>query len=228
VNGLEESFHDVLMVYCAIADSSSARFRFSRYDSKMKVVMIVVLCIGLFLPLLATSQMESLGPSDTFRAAQLTKKEVEELVSQIQDSAFDTADDWQRSQRELDRGAIATFHRTLQRRRILLASSRRNPSSLKHLSLSLLKEFFIRFLYVQRLFDAAAYVVTDHQARKFVAIHQHNALTQMFCCFLRSRRKDEVVTKRPFVALCRSKLPKKSRIAPGPMLLPDAYRFACM
>lgn len=68
---------------------------FPRCDSKMKLVMIVVLCIGLFLPLSASAQMESLGPNDTFRAAQLTKKEVEGLVRQVEDSAFDTADDWQ-------------------------------------------------------------------------------------------------------------------------------------
>ena len=67
----------------------------SARDHKMKPAMIIVLCIVLFLPLLARSQMESLGRNDTFRAAQLTKKEVEELVRQVQDSAFDTADDWQ-------------------------------------------------------------------------------------------------------------------------------------
>lgn len=68
---------------------------FLRYDSRMELVKIVVLCIGLFQPLAASSQMESLGPNDTFRAAQLTEKEVEEIVRQVQDSAFDTADDWQ-------------------------------------------------------------------------------------------------------------------------------------
>jgi hypothetical protein len=34
--------------------------------------------------------------------------------------------------------------------------------------------------------------------------------------------KPEVVTNNPFDALCRSKLPKKSRIAPAPTLLPVA------
>ena len=58
--------------------------------------MIVGLCLGLFLlPVLAASHIERLGPNDTFRAAQLTKKEVEQLARQVQDSAFDTADDWQ-------------------------------------------------------------------------------------------------------------------------------------
>lgn len=42
----------------------------------------------------AASQMESLGPNDTFGTAQLTKNEVEELLQQVKDSAFDNADDW--------------------------------------------------------------------------------------------------------------------------------------
>ena len=57
--------------------------------------MILALFVGSCLSLSAASQMESLGPNDTFRAAQLTKKEVEELVRQVEDSAFDTAEDWQ-------------------------------------------------------------------------------------------------------------------------------------
>ena len=57
--------------------------------------MIVALFIGLFLSVPAASQMERLGPNDTFHAAQLTEKEAEELVRQVQDSSFDTADDWQ-------------------------------------------------------------------------------------------------------------------------------------
>jgi len=67
----------------------------SRYDLRMKAFMIVALFIGLFLSVPAASQMERLGPNDTFHAAQLTEKEVEELVRQVQDSSFDTADDWQ-------------------------------------------------------------------------------------------------------------------------------------
>lgn len=62
---------------------------------EMKVFIILSLCIGSCLSLSAASQMESLAPNDTFRASQLTKKEVEELVRQVQESAFDTADDWQ-------------------------------------------------------------------------------------------------------------------------------------
>ena len=62
----------------------------------MKVVTIVGVCIALFLlPLLAASNMESLGANDTFLAAKLPKHEVEDLVHQVEDSAFDTADDWQ-------------------------------------------------------------------------------------------------------------------------------------
>lgn len=53
----------------------------------MKVLMILALCVGSCVSLSAASQMESLGPNDTFRAAQLTKKEVEELVRQVEDSA---------------------------------------------------------------------------------------------------------------------------------------------
>ena len=36
----------------------------------------------------------------------------------------------------------------------------------------------------------------------------------------------EVVTNKPLLALCLSRLPKKSRIAPEPILLPAPYRFA--
>jgi hypothetical protein len=56
--------------------------------------MILALCVGSCLFLSADSRMERLGPNDTFRAAQLTKREVEELLRQVEDSAFDTADDW--------------------------------------------------------------------------------------------------------------------------------------
>jgi hypothetical protein len=61
----------------------------------MKVLVILALCVGSSVSLTAASQGESLGPNDTFRAAQLTKKEVEELLRQVEDSAFDTADDRQ-------------------------------------------------------------------------------------------------------------------------------------
>lgn len=61
----------------------------------MKILLSVFLCFGFSLPLLAASQLDRLGPSDTFRAAQLTRKEVEDVVRQVQDSAFDIADDWQ-------------------------------------------------------------------------------------------------------------------------------------
>lgn len=67
----------------------------SRYDLEVKAIMIVVLFIGLFLSVPAASQMERLGPNDTFTAARLNKNEMEELVRQVQDSAFDIADDWQ-------------------------------------------------------------------------------------------------------------------------------------
>jgi hypothetical protein len=60
----------------------------------MKVLLILALCVGSCLFLSAVSQMERLGPNDTFRTAQLTKREVEELLRQVEDSAFDTADDW--------------------------------------------------------------------------------------------------------------------------------------
>lgn len=68
---------------------------FSQYDLAMRIFRSAVLSFGLLLPSVAASQLDSLGPNDTFRAAQLTKKESEEIVRQVQDSAFDTADDWQ-------------------------------------------------------------------------------------------------------------------------------------
>jgi hypothetical protein len=44
----------------------------------------------------AETQLQSLGPSDTFRAAALSSAEIGEILKQVQDSAFDIPDDWQK------------------------------------------------------------------------------------------------------------------------------------
>lgn len=43
---------------------------------------------------LAATQWQSLGPKDTFRAANLSAGETQDIVKQIEDSAYDMADDW--------------------------------------------------------------------------------------------------------------------------------------
>jgi len=53
-----------------------------------------ILAITLFASFAAAGQMQSLGPKDTFRAAKLSSKEVQEIVKLVEASAYDMADDW--------------------------------------------------------------------------------------------------------------------------------------
>jgi len=46
--------------------------------------------------LVAATQMQSLDSRDTFRRAALSSAEVKAIVQQVEDSAYDVADDWQR------------------------------------------------------------------------------------------------------------------------------------
>ena len=57
---------------------------------------------------------------------------------------------------------------------------------------------------------------------QLIAIYEDNAFTQKLSGFLCRRGNVEVVTNKPLLALCPSKLPKKSRIAPDPILFPAA------
>src|SRR3954465_2312608 len=49
----------------------------------------------LFVAVTAAAQLQSLGSRDTFRAAALSSAEVNEIMKQVEDSAYDIADDWQ-------------------------------------------------------------------------------------------------------------------------------------
>lgn len=44
---------------------------------------------------LAISQMQTLGPKDTVAAARLSAKEIQEIVAQVEQSAYDTPDSWE-------------------------------------------------------------------------------------------------------------------------------------
>ena len=83
----------------------------------------------------------------------------------------------------------------------------------------LFEEILVDFLDVKGLLNPAAHVVAYHQAGQMVAIDQDDTLAQIIGCFA---VKVEVVTNRPLAALWRSRLPKKSRIAPEPTVLPAA------
>jgi hypothetical protein len=57
----------------------------------------------------AATQLQSLGARDTFRAAALSSAEIKEIVKQVEDSAYDVADDWESELRvrHVDLGASA-------------------------------------------------------------------------------------------------------------------------
>jgi hypothetical protein len=49
----------------------------------------------LFVAVTAATQLQSLGSKDTFRAAALSSADIKEIVKQVEDSAYDIADDWE-------------------------------------------------------------------------------------------------------------------------------------
>ena len=49
----------------------------------------------LFVAVTAATQLQSLDSKDTFRAAALSSAEIKEIVKQVEDSAYDIADDWE-------------------------------------------------------------------------------------------------------------------------------------
>jgi hypothetical protein len=61
----------------------------------MTVVLAGTMSAVFFVAVTAATQLQSLGPRDTFRAAALRSAEVKEIVKQVEDSAYDVADDWE-------------------------------------------------------------------------------------------------------------------------------------
>jgi hypothetical protein len=53
-----------------------------------------ILAVVLFTSLAAIAQMQSLGPKDTFATAKLSAAEVEDILKQVERSAYDQPDDW--------------------------------------------------------------------------------------------------------------------------------------
>jgi hypothetical protein len=73
----------------------------------MKFGAFLVLNAVLICPTPAWSQMQSVGPKDTFAASRLSAKEIHEIVEAVAQSAYDTADSWQKElrARRVDLGA---------------------------------------------------------------------------------------------------------------------------
>jgi hypothetical protein len=59
------------------------------------VVLAGTMSAVFFVAVNAATQLQSLGARDTFRAAALSSAEVKEIVKQVEDSAYDVADDWE-------------------------------------------------------------------------------------------------------------------------------------
>lgn len=54
----------------------------------------VIALVLLLVSLAGAAQMQSLGPKDTFLAAKLSAREVQDIVKQVEESAYDQAGDW--------------------------------------------------------------------------------------------------------------------------------------
>src|SRR5437660_12792844 len=61
----------------------------------MAVVLAGTMSPLFFVAATAAAQLQSLGARDTFPAAALSSAEVKEIVKQVEDSAYDVADDWE-------------------------------------------------------------------------------------------------------------------------------------
>jgi len=75
-----------------------SQFRFEFCDQKMQSMKLGPLLILNMLLLCASpaiSQMQNLGPKDTSAAAQLSAKEMQEIVEAAEQSAYDTPDSWE-------------------------------------------------------------------------------------------------------------------------------------
>jgi len=65
----------------------------------MKLGALLILNAVLVCASPATSQMHNLGSKDTFAAARLSAKEIQEIVAEVEQSAYDTPDSWERELR---------------------------------------------------------------------------------------------------------------------------------
>jgi hypothetical protein len=61
----------------------------------MKLGALLILNTVLVCATPATSQMQNLGANNTFAAARLSAKEVQEIVAEVEQSAYDTPDSWE-------------------------------------------------------------------------------------------------------------------------------------
>ncbi len=61
----------------------------------MKLGPLLMLSTTLLCAIPAVSQMQSLSSKDTFAAAQLSAKEIQEIVAEVEQSAYDTPDSWE-------------------------------------------------------------------------------------------------------------------------------------
>jgi len=61
----------------------------------MKLGPLLILNVVLLCASPAMSQMRNLGSKDTFSTAQLSAKEIQEIVAEVEQSAYDTPDSWE-------------------------------------------------------------------------------------------------------------------------------------
>jgi hypothetical protein len=64
-------------------------------ERPMKLSALLILNAVLVCASPATSQMQNLGSKDTFAAARLSAKEIQEIVAEVEQSAYDTPDSWE-------------------------------------------------------------------------------------------------------------------------------------
>lgn len=62
----------------------------------MKMFSFLALAAGLILAGPPAPQMQSLGPKDTWAAAKLSAAEIKEITSEVEQSASDTPDSWEK------------------------------------------------------------------------------------------------------------------------------------
>jgi hypothetical protein len=61
----------------------------------MKLFVAGTMSTLFFVAAAAPTRLQSLGSRDTFRAAALSSTEIKKIVKQVEDSAYDIADDWE-------------------------------------------------------------------------------------------------------------------------------------
>jgi hypothetical protein len=80
----------------------------------MKLSALLLLNTVLVCASPATSQMRNLGAKDTFAVARLTAEEIQKIVTEIEQSAYETPDSWESELRvrRVDLGAGSRHHRS--------------------------------------------------------------------------------------------------------------------